>query len=363
MIFVSLALAEEPIELRDATSAPGATEPRAVLEAGAASTDVGPRREALTALIAVEAAPCDAPWTRRGRYDPSPYVQRATIAALQGRGCEALLWSWAEDATVDAHTRAVAALASGEKDPQKLGPLALGLRADGRAALFLHVAARAGEAAAAERLEKLARSGNLPLERELYLALGGDPGFPFAAALAAAEPEVQTWLAAAWFHADPGAARPTVRAYLHDRDPERVFDMIDALREEPGARALLRGVAGVDARLATGLFPGLAERQLASEQLERQLDAVATLARYPDRRGALVPLLTHEEHPVRLAVARALARDPSPAERRLLAQLLGDELLDVRVVAAAQLVEPRPPGGQLGGGEAPVAGPGGAQAE
>lgn len=335
-----LAAAAHADDLVDKRATIAALEPAAVLEAGLGSVDVAVRRDAMHALLAHAAEPCTSPWVARGRYDPSEYVQREVLHVLDRR-CPDVAWAWAIDTDLDASTRALAARLSGVTDPAKLGEQALALRSDGRAALYLLVAANAGNTEAAARLAELARAGNLPIERELYATLAESPTFPFADAFAAAEPEVRPWLAAAWFQADPKHGRGAAARMVHSADLDVRFDVVEALRDDPDATSLLKGAPGLDAKLATGLFPTLARQHAADHDLDRRLDALATLGRSttPKDRALLRTYAADADldEPVRVAVARALATHPEPADLDALRTLLTDESLEVRVVAAAAL--------------------------
>lgn len=338
ILVVALAFGQD---LTDRTATVVAKAPAEVLALGAASLDVSVRRLAIGALVRHDADPCASPWAQRGRYDPSEYVQRETIDALGDKTCAAVLWTWATDTSLDATTRAVAADASGEADPVKLGEQALALKTDGRAAMYLLVAALHGNEPAKVRLAEVARSGNLPIERDLYPKLGEATWFPFADAVAAAEPEVRPSIAAAWLRADPKAARSTVARLLHDRDEDVVFDTIEALRGDPGAKALLRGVRGVDARLATGAFVPLAKKYVEAPEQERRADAIRTLAADPKSHALLRDAWAAPEldDPTRIVLAAALATAPDAEDRALLTTMLAHELVDVRVIAARALLE------------------------
>lgn len=338
ILLVALAFGQD---LTDRTATVAAKPPIEVLASGAESLDVSVRRLAIGALVRHDADPCASPWAQRGRYDPSEYVQRETIDALGDKACAAVLWTWATDTSLDATTRALAADASGEADPVRLGEQALALKTDGRAAMFLLVAGLHGNEPAKLRLAEVARAGNLPIERDLYPKLGEAIWFPFADAVAAAEPEVRPSVAAAWLRANPKAARATVARLLHDPDEDVVFDTIEAVREDPGARALLRGVRGVDAKLATGVSVALAKKHLAAPEQERRADAIRTLAADPKSHALLREAWAAPEldDPTRIALATAIATRPDADDRALLTTMLAHELLDVRVIAARALLE------------------------
>ena len=207
--------------------------------------------------------------------------------------------------------------------------------------MYLLVAALHGNEPAKVRLAEVARSGNLPIERDLYPKLGEATWFPFADAVVAAEPEVRPSIAAAWFLHDPKAARSTVARLLHDREPDVVFDTIEALRDAPGARSVLRSVRGVDAKLATGVFVPLAKLHLASPEQERRADAIRTLAADPKSHALLRTTWADPDldDPTRIALATAIATQPDADVRALLTTMLVHELLDVRVIAARALLE------------------------
>ncbi len=337
---------------------------RGVLEEGAGSPDVSVRKKSLQALITQSPEPAGGAWGKRGRWDPSPYVQRATIDALKKRGSEpesiAMLEELVRTPAVEPYTRGYAALAL-PRDKDRLGWLekeAEVVPAWAAAPLWLAVA-EAGSATGLEQLRKALLTGEVPLEASFFEALGRtklEVGEALEAGLPKMEPELVPYAAGALLQLRPSPAITYFKAIFAGEEEEAIADCVDLLAgiAAPEAIELLQGVSqrpdwlgelalaklvgrGVlpwsrlrswlkeDNRELQGLLaeaamvrwtteprgPGadaVAARLselLPTAPLPLQLQVVQALGLRGDL-GSLEPLLSEESQPLRVAVAVAL---------------------------------------------------------
>lgn len=320
----------------------------AVLLSGAADIDVDTRRLALAALL--RTADVEA-WAPRARFDPSPYVQRALIAAVSPRPeLHPTLPALARDRRVDGFTRGLAATAWLRHEPAVLpevAALAGAERDDDAVGLLL---AAAADPPSLARLTTWLQAGDLPLEPGFVAACGASPAVRPAllAALPRVEPELRLTVAAALL-GEP-AADDALRAGLHDPVVETRLEALDLLETRADAAPLLR-----DARLSLD--------RLVRTRAELALIGLGQLSATP-----LAAALDDEDREIRLAAIRAagrlpelparllsdlyeLTRSDDPAtqveavhalrpdrDRAALLALLDDESLRVRVYAVDRLL-------------------------
>ena len=336
---------------------------RAVLEEGAADLDVSVRRTALAALVRSAPEAAGGAWGKRGRFDPSEYVHRAVIDALEARPVEPesvlLLRDFATGEDVEAWTRGRALLAMARVDPEGAAVIREAASVSGNPAVLL-AAALVGDAPLLEKLGTRLSAGDLPLELWFFgeVARSGLDALvhPLERAIVGSEPEVQGALVAALARLSPEQAHAPFELLLA-AEPEVVLDAVDALRETggPGAVALLYRARSVADEFVAGTarlaLVALGERQL-NEALEtlsaKKMDPELRVAAYealgmrlrqePDVRGAdraravLREALTSDDPRAQMAAIAGLPGDPA------LRGLLDDESLRVRVNAAAQFV-------------------------
>ena len=334
---------------------------RLVLEAGAADLDVDVRMRALTTLIRTSSEPGGGAWWARGRYDPSDYVRRAAIAALASRPDRDVtapqLLLLAQDPNDGCWTRGAAANALAPLPPERALP-------DDPCPSLLLARARAGDAAATERLGAWLRSADLPLELAFLRALGRSDvpalAAPLREALDAAEPEVRLAGAVALLGLDPTAARAVLEPALRGSDEDTALEAIELLvaSGDPSAPELLRvaRIAGPPtARVVSSLaLVGLGEADL-NEAIRRTDDpdrevrvaayraVAARLTREPDARGAdrardAAREALHTDDPAAQDTAIAtLAASPRAPDRAALTALLDDPSMLTRVRAADAL--------------------------
>ena len=337
---------------------------RLVLEAGADDLDLDIRRAAIPTLARTSPEPAGGAWGRRGRYDPSPAVQRATITALAARAepaADALLKEIAEDAAADGWVRGCAALAVIRRDgPANVAwaaTLAARTPAAGAPGLLL-AAGLAGDAASASRLAEWVAHGDIPLQLDLVAELGRLPTLApsLALALLHAEPELQLPIAAALLPNDVPAARATLAGALHAPVAEQRLEALDALEgaDPTAAAALLQDAANqpddvvhTRARLIlmarSGEANALVERSLDDPEREVRLAALAAIASLRARPAGRIDtrwseplrtLATDLDTGVALAAIHALGVQPSADDLHTLEGLLNEESLLVRVAAA-----------------------------
>ncbi|MDP2308390.1 MAG: hypothetical protein Q8P18_20395 [Pseudomonadota bacterium] len=356
---------------------------KAALEAGAADLDVAVRRDAIAALLAADPTPAGGEWGQRGRFDPSEYVQRATVAELGARldepAARALLRTLVDDAGVSPWVRGAAAipLARGvrdggvpaderEADRARLTAAAAQVTG-GRGGALLLAAAIAGDTAghpdpAAARLADQLAAGNLPMELWFFRAIGesgvGSLVAPLTTALERVEPEIQLALAAALLElGGPAGERALVAALAEGGD--RALEALEYLADarSPAADVILEGALagppGVGDTAALVLFGrGRGDlrdvlRQLAEGEPDgRLLAALAAgrrLRREPtidggDRlRAALRSGLPEAAPGLQLAAIEALGGSGVAADQAALTTLLADESVRIRVAAAVAL--------------------------
>lgn len=345
---------------------------RLVLEAGADDLDLDLRRRALATLTRATAEPAGGVWGRRGRYDPSPAVQRAVVGALAARAepaADALLREIAEDERADGWTRGCAALSLVLRDAPGHAAWAAALAARTHAPSapgLLLAAAVGGDARSTARLADWVAHGDLPLQLDLVAALGRIPVLAPAltVALDHAEPELRLPIAAALLPSDSPSARKALVDALHAPVAEARLEALDALESaNPVAAApLLRDAANdPDAVIRTrarlilatreGEATALIERSLTDPEREVRLAALAAIATLrattptsdktrPNSRWSepLRVLSTDADTGLALAAIHALGVYPSAADRQSLEALLSEESLLLRVAAARALL-------------------------
>lgn len=338
---------------------------RAVLVAGAADTDLGVRRLAVGALVRSAPEAAGGAWGRRGRYDPSEYVKRATIDALGGRTDDeaalALLKDFAAAGDVPPWTRARAAVAIARRGPGERAFLA-GIAASNPTAGAQLAGALAGDEAARVRLGERLAEGGIPLELWFFDELGRSGiegvGPPLTVALDTLEPELRLAAAGALLGLDAGAARaPLLQALRADEDT--ALEALEVLRDVEGPAAteilrealaggteLTRGVARM-AVLARGDGDLREAARVLDEEEDGELQAAAAWAigarlgrdgeAKAGAREALRARLGSPDVSLQLAAVRALGRSREPEDRQALLAVLDDESMLVAVTAADQL--------------------------
>jgi len=351
---------------------------RAALELGASDLDVSVRRDALAALVTADPAPAGGAWGQRGRFDPSAYVQRATIDRLAARMDEPasrdLVRALLADTAADPWARGAAALTLARAgrdgkvpatelaaDHARLAEAAAAAQGSRGGALLL-AAAIGGDAPARARLGEQLSTGNLPLELWFFRAIG-ESGVnalvaPLVQALDRVEPEIQLPVAAALLALGSPVGERTLAAAMTESE-DRALEAIECLNgvRTPGADGVLRGALGAGplARAAAtlALFArGEGEVDSALRVLsgdDAELSALAAQAagarlradpELPGRdrlRVALREALPEAGPSVQLALIDALGTSTLAADRAALTELLADESIRVRVAAAAAL--------------------------
>lgn len=331
-------------------------EARSVLEAAAADPDASNRRDALRALIRISSEQAGGSWGQRGRWDPSPAVQRATVEALAARQDGAALLRAMVEGPADPWARGYAALALGN-DPSLLPVLETAIRQvhpEEAGGLWL-AAARNGSGPALAQLEALLRSGEVPLELPFLKAIGESGLKTLVPALVEGlgkmEPELRPSAAGALLMLDPEAGKPWFVENLRAEDEDLVADSIDTLAAIPGpaATSLLSPLAArpdwlgalatgaLVARGASGLNPLVPLLKQEDPDIRSDAALAAAAAWQRDSRGGervvslLKPMLDARNVRERLAAIQALA---AHGNVDLLIPLLRDESPKVRVAAA-----------------------------
>ncbi|HNH47142.1 MAG TPA: hypothetical protein PKY30_08895, partial [Myxococcota bacterium] len=335
-----------------------------VLEEGAASTDLSIRKKSLQTLIVQSAEPAGGTWGKRGRWDPSPYVQRATVDALKKRGSEAesiaMLEELVRSPTVEPYTRGYAALAL-PKDKDRLAWLekeAATVPGWAAAPMWLAVA-QGGSAAGLEQLRQALLTGEVPLEAGFFEALGNsglEVGEVLEAGLPKMEPELQPLAATALLQLRPAAAQTYFKGVFGGEEEEAIADCIDLIAGSPAPQAteLLQGLSqrpdwlgelALAKLVGRGVLPWSRLRPwLKEENRELQgLLAEAAIVRWttePQGPGAdvvaarLSEILPSAPLPLQLLVVQALARR---GDYGSLEPLLSEEAQPLRVAAAVAL--------------------------
>ncbi|MDP2314163.1 MAG: hypothetical protein Q8P41_14770, partial [Pseudomonadota bacterium] len=330
------------------------------------------------ALVRADAAPGGGVWGQRGRFDPSEYVQRATVDALATRLDEpearAVLRALVDDPNAGPWARGAAgivlaraardgALPAAERDTDRARlATAAGSVSGGRGGALLLAAAIAGDTPARTRLAELLSAGNLPLELWFFRAMGESGvdtlAAPLAQALERVEPEIQLAVAAALLDLGAPAGERALTAAL-TADEERALEALEYLVDARGPaadgllKAALAGPALVHDGAELALFGrGQGEvrdvvRMLGNEDAERRAWAAEAAGRRlrlepgidgGDRlRATLRDALPDADPTLQLALIEALAGSPVPEDRAALTTLLEDEAARVRVAAAAAL--------------------------
>lgn len=338
---------------------------RGVLEEGAASTDLTIRKKSLQTLIVQSAEPAGGAWGKRGRWDPSPYVQRATVDALKKRGSEtesvAMLEDLVRSPTVEPYTRGYAALAL-PRDKDRLAWLekeAVGVPAWAAAPLWLAMA-QSGSDRGVEQLRQALTTGEVPLEVSFFEALansGLELGEALEAGLPKMEPELQPLAATALLQLRPAAAQTYFKGVFAGEEEEAMADCIDLIGNSPAplANELLQGQSqrpdwlgelALAKLVGRGALPWSRLRPwLKEENWEIQgLLAEAAIVRWttePQGPGAdavaarLSEILPTAPLPLQLLAVQALARR---GEFASLEPLLSEEAQPLRVAAAVALL-------------------------
>lgn len=337
------------------------TEARAVVEAAAADLDVSVRRRAVALLVESEPAAAGGSWAARGRYDPSPYVQRAVVEALGRRGDGAeVLRTWVDDAALDPWVRGAAALvlARSPSEAPRLATAAASVRG-GRAGALLLAATMTGDAEARRRLREAIEAANLPMELWFLDALGAsglsELAGPLGAVIDQVEPEIRLPVArAAWRLGSPAGEKALAEA-LAGADEDVGLEAVELLADTPGSGTLLAGTAGTDivgtaAALARfGQGEGEARTVVAAlsgEDGDLAIFAAGAAARRltkepdvagADRIRAAVREGLEDAAPGVLLLAPPILAGGSPADREALRGLLSAESAEVRIEAAIAL--------------------------
>ncbi|MEL6349387.1 MAG: HEAT repeat domain-containing protein, partial [Myxococcota bacterium] len=223
---------------------------RAVLEESAGRLDVSVRRLALELLVEVSASEDVGAWADRGLWDPSPYVQRAVISALDNRlpepsSQQRLQTFVGRDSDLDPYSRCAAASRLARLgDVSTLAAVQAAYQDEAlwRAAPCALAAAQMGDAAARQRLKAALEQGALPLDVGFMAdvgraALGEDVAAALSTGLGRLEPEMKLAAAAALVQmGDPTGSGPLRQALSGSGDP-RQMEAIDFLIQMPGAEA------------------------------------------------------------------------------------------------------------------------------
>lgn len=358
---------------------------RRLLAEAAGDLDEAVRARALGALVSSSPEAAGGPWAPRGLYDPSPWVQRAAVDALQQRHPEpasrTLLAKTAQRTDLDTYVRCAAAAALQTDAPP--GLLVTVQQAEGaaaapwRAAPCALAAAQLGDTAAVSRLGAILAEGDLPLDIR-FLDDVGASGFtalvPFLIeASMLVEDALLPAVGAALLQLGSARGESLLKDGLTSSNPERQLESLDFLAdiEDESATSALRRAENLtsgDARTYAGLIlmgrnagdPDLAEQAATSSN--RELRALAmqhagqALAQHQASPGdprvlrkleksALDLFLRGAEDPddpVREAAAVALgALCAAPAARDRLEGLLRDDNPRVQVEAAISLLDIR----------------------
>jgi len=345
-------------------------EVEAVLVDGAEDLEVGVRGAALDALIRSSSEPAAGTWGQRGVHDPSPWVQRRVVDALEARLPEEqtadLLGALAERQTADVYVRARASAAlSRAGDDRALAAMKVCAQDDlaWRGAPCALVAAQSGDAAAEERLRAAIVEAELPLDLDFIDALGRSGLVRLAPTLVDALDQVEEPLiapiAVAALHLDPEVGAAPVRALLSDEDLVVRLEVLDFLAKTRSPAALeqlgrARAGKGPDADYAALILvswgeeaPTVALARADSTDPEIRAWVCWALAEgwsadwekrhQRETRDLLLRSLDDVSGAVRFSAIRALGRIPGPseaAEMTALSSLLQADTLEVRVEAA-----------------------------
>ncbi len=346
----------------------------AVLVDAAEDLEVGVRGPALDALIRSSAEPAAGAWGQRGVHDPSPWVQRRVVDALEARLPEEetadLLGTLAERQTVDVYVRARASAALLRAGDDRALDSMKACATDEpawRGAPCALVAAQSGDLAAQEQLRAAIVEAELPLDLDFIDALGRSGLTQLAPTLVAALQQVEeplvAPLAVAALHLDPGLGAPPVRALLSDDDLVVRLEVLDFLAKTRSSAALeqigrARAGKDVDADYASLILvswgeeaPTVALARADSTDSEVRAWVCWALAEgwsadwdnrhRRDARDLLVRSLDDTSGSVQFAAIRALGRIPGPveeAEAAALSLLLQADTLEIRVEAARALI-------------------------
>ena len=353
----------------------------AVLAAAAGDLDEGVRARALGALVRSSPEPAGGAWAPRGLYDPSPWVQRATLDALSSRRADAasrqVLHQTAQRTDLDPYVRCAAAAALHVAPPS--GLLETVRRAETeagapwRAAPCALAAAQLDDAEAEDRLALILAEGDLPFNLR-FLRDVGDAGFTgLVPALIEASSLVEDALVpaigATLLQLGSARGEALLKDGLASKDPMRQLESLDALSavDTPSATAALRRAAvttsgdtrtcarlilsgreDLDLDLAVEATNG-DDRELRAFALQHTGRGLVRLRAHAEdpravrraQRAALELFLQgadDPESPVREAAAEALGSLPLPAAQDRLGGLLLDESARVRVAAALSLL-------------------------
>jgi hypothetical protein len=366
-LWMWLGCAKAPLDAGDATLPEAVVDvaaqaPAEVLEGATASLEPSLRARAI-ALTVLTTADLDR-WGPRGLWDPSPWVQRAAIEALDTRDAHDLLTSFVGRADAAPTSRALAALA--------LDPGAVSLSDAWRAAEApwtrapLALAAwHHGDDDALPALTAALATGELDVDAAFFAALAQrsqpDVLAALAEAQARAEPELAIQLAATRLRCGDAKAAVPLRKAL-DGSAEEQLEALDALGALPGAAAdelitraassaheLVRRDALLLAAARLGQQPERLTDALDDPDREVRLFAVAAsriaLAQGPasrqvakEARRALVEALVDPDLQVRAEAARGVGEHRVVEARAALEALLTDEVAWVRVEAAGALL-------------------------
>ncbi len=363
-----------PVEWASIEASEG--DPHAYLVAASESLDPGIRGRALGLLIRYDEAPGGGSWAPRALFDPSSYVQRQAVDALEKRLDEEasvdLLETFVRRERIDPYTRGRASVVlalSGHSDERDT--LSSAWKAEElhwrRAPLALGALMMGDEEALLGLSEALAR-GDLPLEIDFFWDLGlsgrEELARPLIEGLDLVEETLVLPTAVALISLGHPKGEALFRDALGDKDIElrlEALDYVVELHNEPVARRLLRrartgGPEAVRryaelALVARGeLEPEPAYEALGNVDRELRQQGVWALAGWlfasPDgsrreRRQAHKLLLASLGDPSPAVVQTAimgLAKVGRSEDRAVLAALLQEETVGLGVEAAGAML-------------------------
>jgi hypothetical protein len=279
-------VAEVDLGLVDKVEARPAQTPEAVLLDFAASDDPTLRGRALAWLVVADPAQ----FAARGLHDPDGWVQSEVARAMVGDASQRdtlLNYVGRDDSLVDPYVQGSVALALGATALPRLHPSGRGWRA----APLWFARLSLGDPAAEAPLAEVLRSGELPLESELFRDIGRSGQSSLLPALAAgqieAEAELQPAYAAARAGLGDAGGDAVLRALLADGEmgPLGALDLLAPPLSGPVvARLLAEAARSNDTSTAAGA------RAVQAAAGTRGVDAVERALAHPDRDVRLLAL-------------------------------------------------------------------------
>lgn len=208
--------------------------PRQVLTEAAAELDPSLRARALELVLRNDWGP---EWDARALGDPSGWVQRAAVEALAARGTadtRQRLLAFITDSTREPMARAIAALRlTGPDARDAIGRAWRAEPASWRRSSMALASVVHGDDEALEVLTSIIGRGQLPLELELFFAIGqsAEPALvePLQRAQRTVEPELELPVAAARWMLGDGSAEEPFRKAVVGADVERRLEALDYL--------------------------------------------------------------------------------------------------------------------------------------